>query len=244
MTVYAVANQKGGVGKTTTVWMLARQWSSTGRDVLLIDLDPQAHLTRACGLKGVQPTIGEVLGGAIEPTTTMLESMHAVQGQNRVYCVPSSLALENVALGLQQNVLNTITALADAIEAQASALSRYAILVDCPPSAGVLTINALMAADCVIIPSSPEPWDIDGVQQMVDVVQQVQRKRGGIPRISGIVATKTDERTVQHQEGLERIRAMPVPLIGQIARRNGRDADDQIFSDYSSVATSLGQVAA
>jgi chromosome partitioning protein len=242
MTIYAVANQKGGVGKTTTVWMLARQWSSLGRDVLLIDLDPQAHLTRACELKGAQPTIGEVLGGAIDATTTLLEAMRPVKGHAHVYCVPSSLALENVALGLQQNVLNTITALADAIAAQAQALSRFEILIDCPPSAGVLTINALMAADSVLIPSSPEPWDIDGVQQMIDVANQVQRKRGGIPQIAGIVATKTDERTVQHQEGLGRIREMTVPLIGQIVRRNGRDADNQIFDDYQVVATSLLQV--
>jgi chromosome partitioning protein len=242
MTIYAVANQKGGVGKTTTVWMLARQWSCLNRDVLLIDLDPQAHLTRACDLRGAQPTIGEVLGGAIESTTTLLEAMRPVKGYDHVYCVPSSLALENVALGLQQNVLNTITAMADAIATQAHTLSRYEILIDCPPSAGVLTINALMAADYVLIPSSPEPWDIDGVQQMVDVAQQVQRKRGGSPQIAGIVATKTDERTVQHQEGLDRIRDMSVPLIGQIMRRNGRDADNQIFTDYQSIAKSLIQV--
>jgi chromosome partitioning protein len=235
MTVYAIANQKGGVGKTTTAWMLARHWAMAGRGILLIDLDPQAHLTRACGLQGAQPTIGEVLGGAIAPTATLRQACLPAREHARISCVPSSLALENVALGLQQNFLNTITALANAL----SGLDDISVLVDCPPSAGVLTLNALMAADLVIIPSSPEPWDIDGVEQMHDVVRQVQAKRSGPPRLAGVVATKVDARTVQHQQGIERIRSLPLPLLGQIGRRNGRDADDQILADYAAVAWEL-----
>jgi chromosome partitioning protein len=242
MTIYAVANQKGGSAKSTTAWMLARQWAASGRTVLLIDLDPQAHLTTACNLPGATPTISDVLTRIMAPkesSATLTAAARPIGADGRIRCVPSSLDLENVALNLQQSFLHTITALHSALSADGAHLGVDHVLIDCPPSAGVLTLNALIAADAVIIPSSPEPWDIDGVRKMIGVVEQVQERRGGLPRIAGIVATKTDDRTVQHQQGLQALHSMPVPVIGQIDRRNGVDAESQIQAGYASVARLL-----
>ena len=242
MITYAVANQKGGSAKTTTAWMLARQWAANGLSVLLIDLDPQAHLTTACNLPGTTPTISDVLTRVMAPKespVTIRAAAHPVQADGRIRCVPSSLDLENVALNLQQNFLHTITALRSALTADGPNLDIDYVLIDCPPSAGVLTLNALIAADAVLIPSSPEPWDIDGVRKMIGVVEQVQERRNGLPAIDGIIATKTDDRTVQHKQGLQALHSLPVPVIGQIDRRNGIDAENQIFAGYASVARLL-----
>ncbi len=246
MITYAVANQKGGSAKTTTAWMLARQWAASGSRVLLIDLDPQAHLTTACNLAGATPTISDVLTRVIAPkesSVTMRAAAQPVQLNGPIRCIPSSLDLENVALNLQQNFLHTITALHSALTADVVHLDVDYVLIDCPPSAGVLTLNALIAADAVIIPSCPEPWDIDGVRKMIGVVEQVQERRNGRPVIAGIIATKTDDRTVQHQQGLQALHTLPVPVIGQIDRRNGIDAENQIFVSYASVASVLRESA-
>jgi len=242
MTIYAVANQKGGSAKTTTAWMLARQWAAHGRTVLLIDLDPQAHLTTACTLPGATPTISDVLTRIVSPkesSATLVAAARPVQADDHIRCVPSSLDLENVALNLQQSFLHTITALHSALSTEGPDLGVDHVLIDCPPSAGVLTLNALIAADAVIIPSAPEPWDIDGVRKMIGVVEQVQERRNGLPLITGIIATKTDDRTVQHQQGLQALHALPVPVIGQIDRRNGIDAENQILGSYAPVARTI-----
>ncbi len=243
--IFTVSNQKGGVGKTTSAWMLARQWAALDQRVLLVDLDPQAHLTAACGLAGTEPTIGDVLTRIIEPKTsqvTLKQAANSLKDNANIRCVPSSLDLENVALNLQQSFLHTITALHSALAADGPDLNVEIVLIDCPPSAGVLTLNALIAADSVLIPSSPEPWDIDGVRKMLDVVRQVQERRDGLPAIAGIVATKTDERTVQHQQGLQMLHALPAPVIGQIDRRNGVDAEAQILAGYAPVARAMMEV--
>jgi len=246
MIIYAIANQKGGSAKTTTAWMLARQWAANGSTVLLIDLDPQAHLTTACSLPGATPTISDVLTAIISPkesSVTMTAAARPVQADGRIRCVPSSLELENVALNLQQNFLHTITALHSALSSESAHLNVDYVLIDCPPSAGVLTLNALIAADAVIIPSAPENWDIDGVSKMIGVVEQVQARRKGLPRIAGTIATKTDDRTVQHQQGLQALHSLPIPVIGQIVRRNGLDAEEQIYASYASIARVLQEVA-
>jgi len=186
-TIIAVINQKGGVGKTTTAVSLAAQLASEETPVLLVDLDPQGNATSGLGLNKDQltPTSYEVLFGQASLD-------QAVQPTNRdgLFILPanSNLAAAEVEL---VGVQNREFALQQAMQ-----VSAYAyVIIDCPPALGLLTINALTAADRLLIPVQSEYYAMEGLGQLLNTVQRVRQGLNPSLDLLGVVLTMFDKRT-------------------------------------------------
>jgi chromosome partitioning protein len=187
--VVAVANQKGGVAKTTSVVSLGAAFSRAGLRVLLVDLDPQSSLTFSLGIdpEDVETSIADVLSGESELAGTTLTSDEGLD------VVPATIDLAGVeAMLLPAEGREYV--LRQALETVAS---RYdVILLDCSPSLGLLTLNALAAADEVIVPLQCEMLSHRGVGQLLDTVADVQRLLNPRLRVRGLLPTMYDGRSV------------------------------------------------
>ena len=193
--VLAVANQKGGVAKTTTVASLGVALAELGRHVLLIDLDPQACLTFSLGHDPdtVDLSVHDVLLGRVSP------GMAIVATADGPDLLPSTIDLAGGEVTLlsrtgREHALRI--ALEDVVDAYDD------ILLDCPPSLGVLTINALTAADGVLVPLQCETLSHRGVGQLLDTVHDVQRLTNRGLRVLGVLPTLYDGRTNHAREVL------------------------------------------
>lgn len=239
--VIAVCNYKGGVGKTETVHRLGIQWARRELSPILIDLDPQANLTRRCAGVDTAPHIGDVLGGAAPATATLSLAAQTVSFDDcPAWLVAANIQLENVAVGLLQRNFNRLTALANPIvESEASP-----ILIDTPPNAGVLTLNALVAASHVVICADPEEDAIAGVRRIIEIVGEIDRERGKAPKILGVIATRVDRQLTRHQEGLQALMAPGMPaLLGVIPKRAGLSAALELNEAYAPVAERIWKMA-
>lgn len=200
--VVAIANQKGGVGKTTTTINLAACLAERGRNVLVLDLDPQANATSGLGLAKGQ---GKSLYRALLGEGTIHDSVFQTTLVN-VHLIPSELDLAGaeVEIARLDGYLNCCkTALAPAIED-----GRYDfILIDCPPSLGILTMNALAAANSVLIPMQCEYYALEGLSVISMLVEKL-RDSGANPGLSieGILMTMYDGRTKLSGEVAEEVR--------------------------------------
>lgn len=184
----AVANQKGGVAKTTTVASLGAAWAEMGRRVLLVDLDPQACLTFSLGLdpEAVEFSVHDVLLGRVAARL-------AVAGtEDGPDLIPATIDLAGTEAHLLTKTGREYV-LRAALEDVADDYDL--ILLDCSPSLGVLTINALTAADEVIIPMQCETLSHRGVRQLLDTVHDVQRLCNRDLVIRGVLPTMFDSRT-------------------------------------------------
>ena len=191
----AVANQKGGVAKTTTVAALAAAIGDRGRKVLAVDLDPQAALTYSCGFEpdDLEPTIHDALAGR----TSVAETIRSVEEG-------FDLAPANIDLAGAEAYLLGRTAREYALrEALEEVLDTYEVLLlDCPPSLGVLTINALTAADQVLIPLQCETLSHRGVGQLLATIEDIRRFTNKRLRVAGLLPTMFDGRTRHARETL------------------------------------------
>jgi chromosome partitioning protein len=186
--VVAVANQKGGVAKTTTVASLGAAFAATGLTVLLVDLDPQSSLTFSLGLDPdvVEPSITDVLLKGV----ALADVVHATD--DGVHLVPSTIELA----GAEPQLLGRPGREFVLREALADSLGEYdVILLDCSPSLGVLTLNALTAADGVIVPVQCEMLSHRGVGQLLDTIADVQRILNKGLTVMGLLPTMYDGRT-------------------------------------------------
>ena len=197
MKIIAVLNQKGGVGKTTTVLNLGVALSRLGKKVLLVDLDPQSHLTYSIGLPAheLEATIYELLKGECRLGEVM-------QSREGIDIVPASLELSGADIELS-GVLGREALLKDALNGCAD--YDYAIL-DCPPSLGILTLNALVAANEVYIPIQTEFLSLQGMSKLIETVDVVKRKLNHGLVIGGAICTLYDHRKSLNKEVVDRIR--------------------------------------
>jgi chromosome partitioning protein len=188
MRTIAMINQKGGVGKTTTVANLAACLAARGLNVAAIDLDPQSHLTIHLGLEP-----GASSPGAYEMLTEDAKfSAAAVAVQPNLWLVPASIDLAGAEVELVSTV-GREQLLADRL-AEGPLPYDY-VLIDCPPSLGLLTLNALAAADEVLIPLQPHFLALQGLGKLLETVSLVQRRINPRLRVAGVVLCMFDSNT-------------------------------------------------
>lgn len=183
--IIAIVNQKGGVGKTTTAINVASQLAQTAK-VLLIDLDPQANTTSGLGFQKEDSRLStyQLLTGASSLDKTAIK---AKDGDLRVICSSadlSGLEVELVSLEKREYVLKNI------LEGH----NYNFVIIDCPPSLGLLTVNALTAADVVLIPVQTEYYALEGLSQLLNTIQVVKRTTNANISILGVLMTMYDRR--------------------------------------------------
>jgi chromosome partitioning protein len=198
--VMAVCHQKGGVGKTTTVLSLGACFTERGIRTLVIDLDPQANLTNNLGLEphAARYSIAEVLAGEVAPARATMES--SVPGLD---ILPSNSAMADIGRRLYQLPDHEFL-LRRAL--QERDLAEYAlVLIDCPPSIGPLTINALTSADLLILPTQCEYYSIQALKDMLELINNIRVRSN--PRLTyRILVTMFDGRGKFHAIMLDQLR--------------------------------------
>ena len=197
--IIAVANQKGGVGKTTTSVNLSAAFAEMGKKVLLIDCDPQGNATSGLGIEkdGLELSIYD----ALINDTPMEEII--IQTQLGLDVVPSVMDLAGAEVEMvnledkQYRLKKTVELVKEKYD--------Y-ILIDCPPSLGHVTLNALTAADSVLLPLQCEFYALEGLSQLLSTVQLVQEQLNGDLRIEGLVLTMYDSRTNLAEQVVEEVK--------------------------------------
>jgi len=199
--ITAVVNQKGGVGKTTTVFNLGVALRRMGRRVLLVDLDPQAALSASAGISVAHLTTSiyqALLDDSMDPVPIILEAASGVD------ILPATIDLAAAEIELVNMTLRELV-LKDVL---AKIRSRYDhILIDCPPSLGLLTVNALAAADQVIIPLQCEFLATRGLTLLLRTLNKIQARLNRNLKVAGILPTMFDGRTTHANEVLAELRA-------------------------------------
>lgn len=209
MEIITIANHKGGVGKTATAQNVGAGFSQKGFKVLLIDLDAQANLSVSFGIQASEKSIYEALRGEIElPVYRVKENLDIV---------PSNLNLSAIEIELQSQAGRDffLKSLITKVK------NKYDyILIDCPPSIGVLTINALTASDKVIIPMEAHFLAVQGIQKIYEIIDIVKERLNPTLSILGILITKYDKRRILEREIRESIKNAPENILFDTQIRN------------------------
>ena len=214
-TVYAIANQKGGVGKTTTAVNVAACIAEAGYPTLLVDVDPQGNATVGLGVERTGPGLYDALTGAATAAEAVRPT--AVQGLSVLISTPdlagATMELPRVA-GSEQRLREALAPIRD----------DYAFVVlDCPPSLGPLTVNALVAADRVIVPVQTEYFALEGLAGLLDTLGLIQRELNPRLTVAGMLLTMHDARTKLAQDVEREVRThFPSLVFETVIPRNVR----------------------
>jgi chromosome partitioning protein len=222
-TVLAIANQKGGVGKTTTAVNLGASIADAGYPALLVDLDPQCNATVALGLpKDGSPNVYDCISGDLTLGAAAIPS-----GLDRLDVVPSTPELAGANVELPR-VAGSETMLRDRV---GSVRDHYLLtLFDCPPSLGPLTVNALVAADRVIVPVQTEYFALEGLAQLLDTLSLIRRELNPRLTVAGMILTMHDGRTRLARDVEREVREhFPELVFDTVVPRNVRLSEAPSF---------------
>ncbi|WP_347548210.1 AAA family ATPase [Pseudalkalibacillus hwajinpoensis] len=187
--IIAVANQKGGVGKTTTSVNISACLAYLGRKVLLVDIDPQGNATSGVGIEkgGIEHCVYNILVDDMEAEDIIQETI-----VENLHVIPSTIQLA----GAEIELVPTISRELRLKRALTKVEKKYDyIIIDCPPSLGLLTINSLTAANAVLIPVQCEYYALEGLSQLLNTVRLVQKHLNTDLKIEGVLLTMLDART-------------------------------------------------
>ena len=202
--VIAIANQKGGVGKTTTAINLAGALAEQGFRILCIDMDPQANLTVGLGVN--LGTVDRSMADVLADARASMEEIVIPTQTTGIDVAPSTLELASTEVELF-SAIGREHALREALDGWIDANYDYA-LIDCPPTLGLLTINGLVAAQSVIIPVQTQYYALKGLTALVKVINTIRAKLNRDLRVLGLLPTFYDGRTILGREMLDELREL------------------------------------
>src|SRR5690606_21563951 len=225
--IFTVSNQKGGVGKTTTAVNLASALADLGAKVLVIDLDPQGNASTALNVTHTAdtPSVYDVLidefpfGDIVQPSP---ESPN-------LFCAPSTIHLAGAEIELVSQVAREFR-LRRALETYLSDNPMDVVIIDCPPSLGLLTINAFTAASEVLIPIQCEYYALEGLSQLLGSIQMIQKHLNPELHLSTILLTMFDARTRLAQQVADEVRShFPEQVLNAVIPRSVRVSEAPSF---------------
>lgn len=222
--IVSICNHKGGVGKTCSTVNIGAAIARHGKKVCLVDLDPQSNLTTAVGISEPDQTIyGALKGGRIQPTK-ITENLFVIPSDIDLSAAEMELSAEPGREYLVKEILNQFSA------------DFSLVLIDCPPSLGLLTINALTAADFILIPLQAEFLALKGLTKLSEVIDKIQRRLNPKLEIAGVFLTQYDSRKTLNRRVLETAEAkftgkvFKTPIRTNIAIAEAPAAGKDIFS--------------
>ena len=218
--VMSITNQKGGVGKTTTAVNLAYYLAKSGKKTLLIDFDPQGNATSGLGFdkQGLSLTMADVVMGSNGLDEVVLSTKY-----NNFFVAPSTPCLADVEVQLAQ-AEKRFSRLKNAIEA--SQVNYDVIIVDCPPSLSLLTVNGLIAAKYVLLPVQAEFFALEGLGQLLETMKLIRRGMNPTLDLLGVLPTMMDSRTTLSGQVYEEIKKhFPGKVFNNVIPRNVRLAE-------------------
>jgi chromosome partitioning protein len=199
-TIIAIANQKGGVAKTTTSINLSAALGKLGKKVLLVDLDPQGNATTGYGIdkRELNVTTYEVLMGEVRPSEAVITTKF-----RGVDIIPATQLLAEAEVRLHQFEVKTLQLRKALVQIK----DNYDfVIIDCLPSLGVLALNGISACDNLIIPMQCEPYSLEGVAELLSTVKRVKSSTNKYIKVLGIIFTMLDKRLTVNRDVMDNIR--------------------------------------
>jgi len=225
--VYAIANQKGGVGKTTTAVNLGGFLARMGHNVLLVDMDPQGNASSGLGvdIRNLNRSVYQLLIGELSASEILRQST-----VKNLSLLPATTDLA----GIEPDLLQTEGREYVLKKALEQIASRFDIvLIDCPPNLGILTLNALSFADRVLIPLQTEYFALEGLTQLLEAISRVQKNFNPSLMLDGVVLTMYDARTSMSQQVVEDVRQHFLDRVYQtIIPRNVKLSEAPSFGQF------------